>query len=71
MIISGVVSFSVTWFVASGEEGAIKTVVSVNFVVALVAMLVFLLVSVVLVVLHVSSVRWRFTWTPENWESTL
>ena len=56
-IINGVFPFWATRFVARGKEGAIKTAVSANFIVAVVATFLYLLlVSVVLEVLHVSSV---------------
>ena len=57
VIINGLFPFWATRFVARGKEGAIKTAVSANFVVGVVAAVLYLLgVSVILEVLHVSSV---------------
>jgi hypothetical protein len=56
-LVNGLFPFWATRFVARGKEGAIKTAVSANLIVAVVATVVYLLsVSVVLEVLHVTSV---------------
>jgi hypothetical protein len=56
-LVSGLFPFWATRFVARGKEGAVKTAVSANFFVAIIAIAIYLpLVSGVLGALHVSSV---------------
>ncbi len=56
-LFSGVFPFWATRFVARGKEGAVKTAVTSNFIVALAAMAVYLfVVSEILDILHVSSI---------------